>query len=84
MALPLTWRQGAANPFAQAAEMRSIPVRDRDHDLRRSGQGSLESTQAAPAERRIRRQAAPQIDDSTPRVERGAERALLCRVLSRA
>src|SRR5450631_3743634 len=83
MALPLTWRQGAANPFAHTPEMRSIPVRDADHDLRGPGQSPLERAQAAPAKRRIGRRAAPQVDDPASWVERRAERLLLRRALGR-
>src|SRR4051812_21470709 len=77
MALPLTWPSGAANPFATDAELGSFAMRNADHDLRRSGQNRLESVHARPAERRLRRGPAPQINDAPPRVERGAERALL-------
>src|SRR6478735_1804921 len=77
MALPLTWRPGAANPFAEGLKMRSIPVCHVDHDLGRSAQGGLERAQAAPTERALGGGAAPEIDDPAARVEGSAESALL-------
>src|SRR6188768_1707353 len=76
MALPLTWRPGAANPFGQGPKMRSIPVCHVDHDLGASAQGGLERAQAGPAERTLGGSATPKIDDSAPRIEGRAEPAL--------
>src|SRR4051794_22341455 len=76
MALPLTWRPGAANPFGQGPKMRSIPVCHVDYDLGRSAQGGLERAQAVPAERALGGGAAPEIDDPAARIQRGSEAAL--------
>src|SRR3954451_13659769 len=81
MALPLTWRPGAANPFGQGPKMRSIPVCHVDYDLCRTAQGGLERAQAVPAERALGGPAAPKIDNPAAWVEGRPQRTLSAHAL---
>src|SRR4051794_21898152 len=77
MALPLTWRAGAANPFAPRGNLRSILVRYADHDLCGRAQGGLERAQADGAERAGRSSTTPEIHDPAARIERSRQRSAL-------
>src|SRR4051794_34505714 len=81
MALPLTWRPGAANPFGRGPKMRSIPVCHVDDDLRRTAQRGLERAQAGSAQPALGGGATPKIDDSTARTRRPPDLALCGRAL---
>src|SRR5450432_365689 len=83
MALPLTWRAGAANPFARPVKMRSILVRYGNHDLRGRAQRGLECAQADGAEGHCWLGATPEVDDAAARIERALERAALGGALRR-